>query len=287
MAINPSTKYPGRITAPTLDYPYGSSKNETSPGAGDGTPYELARADDVFGFQQALLRAASITPNGNSETALVSEYLQAMVEIASGRAFNYDESGAADVYVFDVQANQQGPRSYFDGMVVKTFPANTNTGASTGDVNGLGVLNIKLIGGITDPSAGDITANEETTLVYRSTPSAHLELQRLQAGTIATGSHTFTSVGVGATPSIITIAHGLGTDNIDLGLTIRGSVDSIANGQVFNANLATVSAVGLGAPPAFIATTPGTPAAGNLGIVIINNSTGTQNITVDWWARVR
>ena len=72
MAINPNTKYPGRITAPTLDYPYGSSKNETSPGAGDGTPYELARADDIFGFQQALLAAASITPGNNAETALVS-----------------------------------------------------------------------------------------------------------------------------------------------------------------------------------------------------------------------
>lgn len=287
MAINPNTKYPGRITAPTLAYPYGSSKNETSPGAGDGTPYELARADDIFGFQQALLAAASITPSGNSDTALVSEYLQAIVEIASGRAFNYDESGIADVYVFDVQANQQGPRSYFDGMIVKAFPGFTNTGASTGDVNGLGVLNIKLLGGVLDPSAGDLTAGIETTLIYRSSPSAHLELQRLQAGTVATGSYTFTSVGVGATPSIITIAHGLGTDDLDIGLTVRGSVDSIANAQLFTANGGTASVVGLGAPPAFISTSPGLPAAGNLGIVAINNSTGTQNLIIDWWARVR
>ena len=53
MAINPSALFVGRITAPDANYPLGSSKDETSPGAGDGTPYVKARADDLFGFQQA------------------------------------------------------------------------------------------------------------------------------------------------------------------------------------------------------------------------------------------
>jgi len=80
MALNPSTNgtMSGRITAPDASYPYGSSKDETSAGAGDGTPYFKARADDIFGFQQALLSEASIVPNGNAETAISSQYLDSL-----------------------------------------------------------------------------------------------------------------------------------------------------------------------------------------------------------------
>lgn len=289
MSLNISTIYPGRVTAPTLDYPYGSSKNETSPGAGDGTPYELSRANDIFGLQQALLRAASITPSGSADTARVSEYLQSIVEIASGRAFNYDESGVTDVYVFDTQANQQGPRSYFDGMVVKAFCGNANTGVCTGDVNGLGVLDIKLPGGVDDPSAGAISATTESTFVYRSTPAAHLELQG-RIGDYASGSHTFSAVAANTFTEITTIAHGLGSDNIDFGFKVTGSdvggrnqistlvsdandyrVFMPANGSVF----VPVSAIS-------------TPASGNLSIGVLTNSgTPTQDVTIDWWARRR
>ena len=80
MALNPSTNgvMSGRITAPDANYPFGSSKDETSAGAGDGTPYFKARADDIFGFQQALLTEASIVPNGNAETAISSQYLDSL-----------------------------------------------------------------------------------------------------------------------------------------------------------------------------------------------------------------
>lgn len=291
MAINLTLKYPGRITAPTLAYPYGSSKNETTPGAGDGTPYEIARADDIFGFQQALLRSASITPSNNSETALLSEYLQAIVELASGRAFTYDDSGAADAYVLDVKTNQQGTRSYFDGMRVKYLPGNTNTGPSTADVHGLGALNIKLPGGVIDPAAGVIVADKETTLVYRANPSAHLELQ--VSSIIATGTKVFTGVtGSGGASEDMAIPHGLGTDNIDFGMNIRGSNAVIVNKVKIsaamlglNGRFMSVLEYNLSSPAPFI--NGSEPASGNIGIIVFNNSAVTQDITVDWWARVR
>ncbi len=139
MSINPSTQYPGRITAPDANYTYGSSKNESAPGVGDGTPYEIARANDIFGFQQALLRAAGIVPNGSAETQLVSEYMQAIVELASGRAYNYDESGVVNAYVLDLRTNQQGPRSLYAGLEAEFIPTIDSTGASTVNVNNLGV----------------------------------------------------------------------------------------------------------------------------------------------------
>jgi hypothetical protein len=86
MAINPNTNatMSGRVTAPTLDYPYGSSKNESAPGAGDGTPYFLARADDIFGFQQWLLAQASIVPSGNADTVRASDYGDALRFLLNG-----------------------------------------------------------------------------------------------------------------------------------------------------------------------------------------------------------
>lgn len=84
MAINPDTQYPGQVEAPDANYPYGGAKNETTPstptvpGSLDGTPFEAALLNDIFGFQQALLTEAAIVPSGNAETAIASQYLQAL-----------------------------------------------------------------------------------------------------------------------------------------------------------------------------------------------------------------
>lgn len=174
MALNPSTNatMAGRITAADGDYPYGSSKDETAPAAGDGTPYFKARADDIFGFQQALLALASIVPSGNAETVNDSEYTKAITELAAGRATAYDEDGtsAADAYVVALQANQQGANALFGGMTVTFTTAFTNTGAATVDVSeaigqavGTTVKNVKLPDG-SDPGAGAI--NGRTVLTY-------------------------------------------------------------------------------------------------------------------------
>lgn len=194
MALNPSTNATmnGRITAADADYPYGSSKNESAPGAGDGTPYFKARADDIFGLQQALLRVAGITPSGNADTARESEYLQALIQLALGRASLYDDTGVADAYIIERRTNQQVPDAVFEGMRFAFVPDNANTGASTADISdllnepvGTTVLNIKLAGGVTDPNAGDVVAGVENFLTYRTAPSAHLELT-LGSVTLAT-----------------------------------------------------------------------------------------------------
>lgn len=88
MALNYGTNptFTGRITAPDANYPQGSSKDETAPGANDGMPYVKQRADDLLGMQQALLLEAGITPSGSADTALSSDYLDAMKKILkSGR----------------------------------------------------------------------------------------------------------------------------------------------------------------------------------------------------------
>lgn len=173
LTTNPTTS--GRITAANSDYPYGSAKDETSAGAGDGTPYFKARADDIFGMQQALLRLAGITPSGDAETALDSEYTKAIAELAAGRAVVYDEDGtsAADAYVLALRSNQQGVNSLFDGLRVLFTAAADNTGASTVDVSEvIGEAVGTTIKSITLPdgsalAAGDISGR--TFLIYNST----------------------------------------------------------------------------------------------------------------------
>ena len=148
MAIRVDVELAPNVTAATGSYPLGSAKNETAPGNNDGTPHKLVRANDIFGQQQALLKAAGITASGNADTALdktSSQYLQAMLhQILTASVF--DESGVADAYVLDVVGNNPAPDSYIDNMTFIFIVGNTNTGASTIDVEGLGAKDIVING---------------------------------------------------------------------------------------------------------------------------------------------
>lgn len=84
MAINPETQYPGKINPSTADYPYGSARNVTISGDGTGTPWEAAIVNDLLGFQQSLLSAASVVPSGTPDKVGTSQYLEALLKV-SGR----------------------------------------------------------------------------------------------------------------------------------------------------------------------------------------------------------
>lgn len=116
MAINPETQYPGKITASSANYPYGEARNITVPGDGTGTPWEAALVNDIFGMQQALLSEAGITPTGNPETAVASQYLNAMHTL-NPRVFDtYDTDLAAYTPLGDEQVVYcKGKASVGDG----------------------------------------------------------------------------------------------------------------------------------------------------------------------------
>lgn len=82
MALIPKNKYPGQVDpSDTVNYPYGKAQNVTAPGDGTGTPWEEALVNDIFGFQQALLTKANITPDGNPDQAHASQYLEAIEKL--------------------------------------------------------------------------------------------------------------------------------------------------------------------------------------------------------------
>lgn len=78
MSIIPESQFSGKITPSSSSYPYGQARNITVPGDGTGTPWDAALANDLFGFQQALLSDAGVTPSGSPDTAEVSQYLEAV-----------------------------------------------------------------------------------------------------------------------------------------------------------------------------------------------------------------
>lgn len=100
MAIIPESQYPGKITPASTDYPYGQARNITLPGDGTGTPWEAALVNDIFGFQQAMLSEAGVTPSGNPDKVGASQYLDALFSIVAKGAV---PKSIADLVALDAQ----------------------------------------------------------------------------------------------------------------------------------------------------------------------------------------
>jgi len=78
MAIRLIDRYPGRANPASDEYPQGSVKNKTSLDLNDGTPLEKDWANDKEAFFQGLLMATGVTPSGNTDTVLESDYMDAL-----------------------------------------------------------------------------------------------------------------------------------------------------------------------------------------------------------------
>lgn len=122
MAIKPNDNVTigARFTAADSNYTYGSSKNETTPGAGDGTPYFKGRADDIFGMQQSLLDEASIVPSGNAETVPISQYKEAIRTIMNMRTTTHDMASDANYTLTDDQNRKRRVIITDTGVVLTT-----------------------------------------------------------------------------------------------------------------------------------------------------------------------
>lgn len=79
--INLEQKYTPRINPGDADYPFGSIKGDSSPGAGDGTPLSSSWGNDIEGFRQAVMTEAGVTPSGQPDNAHASQLWSAMKDI--------------------------------------------------------------------------------------------------------------------------------------------------------------------------------------------------------------
>lgn len=83
MAINPEVEFAGAIDPADDEYPHGKARDVVTSGDGTGTPWVKNLANDLFGFNQAVLQRSGQTPSGLPETALGSQYLQGILALSS------------------------------------------------------------------------------------------------------------------------------------------------------------------------------------------------------------
>lgn len=100
MAIRLEDEYPGQTVAATAAYPHGAAQNVTVPGDGQGTPWEKAIVNDIFGFLAALLAEGAITPSGTPDTATASQYLAGVYAAAMNAEYTPLEGPAISLSGF-------------------------------------------------------------------------------------------------------------------------------------------------------------------------------------------
>jgi hypothetical protein len=137
---------------------------------------------------EAGTKARSIDINAiDSATDAAFDKLPTETNIKQGKVNYAVDTGAADAYVVSLP---HAPASYADGLLVSFRPTNTNTGASTINVNGLGVKSIRNTAG-SALSAGDITSGSPIDIRYSTaTGFFHLAPNSTNSATAAAASAT-------------------------------------------------------------------------------------------------
>ena len=83
MAQIPTNDYGSRVDSTDPSMPQGKAKNIVGTTQGTGTPLEANWVNDDWGFKQAILKEAGITPSGIPDNAADSQYLEGLKDIIS------------------------------------------------------------------------------------------------------------------------------------------------------------------------------------------------------------
>lgn len=110
MAIIPETEFPGKIIPGNASYPYGQARDITTPSDGTGTPLRASLVNDIFGFLQATLIKGGVTPSGAPDTAVASQYLQALIALVDGRAFGRGQTYQTPTRAMNTTYTNNTPR---------------------------------------------------------------------------------------------------------------------------------------------------------------------------------
>jgi len=174
-----------------------------------GITFAPQEMNDIIDELENIIKSAGITLTISTGED-VNQLGKAIATYATG-GWYYSESGSADAYIVAPNGLFKAPEAYFNGMVIRFRAGNANTGASTINVASLGLKNIKLADGSSDPSAGDIGTASDTLLVYDGTNFriGNIKYQRLDVvGNVAVGGSL--SVTGAFSPSKVTVTSDAG-----------------------------------------------------------------------------
>lgn len=83
--ISPKLQYPAQVVSSDPGYPHGMARNEQVAGDRNGTPLEERWLNDLWGFQQALVVDAGITPNNIPDKVGASQMLTALKRVVEAQ----------------------------------------------------------------------------------------------------------------------------------------------------------------------------------------------------------
>lgn len=111
-------------TPASAEYPNGSAKNETTPGALDGTPLEKAFYNDILGLMQSLIVAGGEVATNTADNVLFPQYLTSIFNLRYYDRVDYKVGtklvGSDNVSYVCIGAN--GPASTAQDPVTETAP---------------------------------------------------------------------------------------------------------------------------------------------------------------------
>lgn len=140
MSIKPFDRYGPRANPADGNYPNGSFKNESIPGADDGTPLEVATINDLQGFTDALLSEAGVAADGNPDTVLASQRLESIKKITKQNASNVTDM-LSRTNLFDGQKFTTGSTSWKIVTSTKGIPTST-VGLYALPLNGVSLVDL-------------------------------------------------------------------------------------------------------------------------------------------------
>lgn len=147
----------------------------------------------------------AIEDSGQTIDSTNTQLSEAIANYVGSGSF-YTDSGAANAYVVSPIGSFRSPESYQDGMIVRFRAGNASTTASTINVNGLGVKNIKLEDGSTDVTT-EITTDKDTFLRFDFANDVFQVLQ------LVSPRSSTTAFGRSLLPDTVTIANGTDSDH--------------------------------------------------------------------------
>lgn len=161
-------------------------------------------------------------------TTDVNQFSRAASANAAVATF-YTCGNVGNAYTLTPIDDFKSPPAYIDGMEIRFRPSAANSGASTINVNSLGIKNIKKEDGATDIDAGQLVTTQDAYLRYDLGNDCFLFLTFSSSGGGGTGdtqAGVDTFVNGDLVTGVYTWNHAVGTQDV-LGVTVKDNNNNI------------------------------------------------------------
>ena len=146
MSVKAWEKYQPNASSPSPQYPYGSLRQETALGVGDGTPLDVEWGNDFEAFKQTAFSRSGLVPSGNTDTVTNSEMFNAVqdtvvrklwVSLANDYGYtlvggSFEEGATITTVNQCVWYKTENLLYFWNGSLPKNIPSNSSPNTTGG-----------------------------------------------------------------------------------------------------------------------------------------------------------